>query len=272
MLIKQLYLPTLKINYLNFFLRFISKIIILIFFIDKNSRFSNTFQQILSTYQKINFRNKDYFFKDGHERLFWRHTTQFNEEIGLCNWIDTFNKKDIFCDIGSNIGMFTIYAAKKNILTYSIEPHPSNLDLLHWNIFLNKVSNKVTVMPFALFSKTGHGKFYVRDLTPGVAKNFIGKSKKSKLNFNYLFFNFDEIIKKNKIKFPTKVKIDVDGNELEILYGMENALKVIDEIYIEMYESGRKRSYYHQIINYLKKKKFLIKEKIHENYIFKKKY
>ena len=270
MLIKQLYLPLLKIDFKFLIFRLISKIIIFIFFIDKNSRFSNSFQQILSTAQKINFRNKEYFFKDGHERLYWRHTTQFKEEVGLCNWIDTFNKKDIFCDIGSNVGMFTIYAAKKKIFTYSVEPHPSNLDKLHWNIFFNNVSNFVIVMPIALFSKNGCDKFCIRDLTPGVAKNFLGKSKNYKINFKYLFFSFDEIIKKSKIKFPNKVKIDVDGNELEILYGMKNALKIIDEIYIEMYASGKKRSDYNKIINLLKKNKFEVKKKFEENYIFKK--
>ena len=40
----------------------------------------------------------------------------FHNEINLCNWIDTFKKKDIFCDIGSNVGMFSIYAAKKNMI------------------------------------------------------------------------------------------------------------------------------------------------------------
>ena len=270
MLLKQLYIPIFKINFKFLIFRLISKIIIFIFFIDKNYRFSNSFQQILSTAQKINFRNKVYSFKDGNERLYWRHTTQFKEEIGLCNWIDTFNKKDIFCDIGSNVGMFTIYAAKKKILTYSIEPHPSNLDKLHWNIFLNNVSNFVIVMPITLFNKNGCANFCFRDLTSGVAKNFLGKSKNSKINFKYLFFNFDEIIKKSKIKFPNKVKIDVDGNELEILYGMKNTLKIIDEIYIEMYTFKKKNSNYNKIINFLKKNKFEVTKKFEENYIFKK--
>ena len=87
--------------------------IIKFFFIDKISKFSNSFQQTLQTTYKLKFRGKNYFFKDGNERLLWRYKTQFYAENNLCNWIDTFKKNDVFYDIGSNVGMFTIYAAKK---------------------------------------------------------------------------------------------------------------------------------------------------------------
>ena len=113
MLIKQLYKPNLKIKKINFFFRFISLVIVKFFFIDKISIFSNSFQQTLQTSYKLKFRGKNYFFKDGNERLLWRYKTQFYAENNLCNWIDTFKKNDVFYDIGSNVGMFTIYAAKK---------------------------------------------------------------------------------------------------------------------------------------------------------------
>ena len=128
MLIKQLYKPNIKINKINYFFRSISKFIITFFLIDKIKRFSNSFQQTLNTYLKINFRNKIYYFKDGHERLYWRYKTQFYEEKELCDWIDTFEKKDIFCDIGSNVGMFSVYAAKKKILTRG------NSTLVFWSV------------------------------------------------------------------------------------------------------------------------------------------
>ena len=77
--------------------------------------------------------------------------------------------------------MFTIYAAEK--YSYLFDRATSQLRFVTLGYFLNKVSNKVTGMPFALFSKTGHGKFYVKS-NSGVAKNFIGK--KSKLNLIFI--------------------------------------------------------------------------------------
>lgn len=274
MLLKQLYKPDQKICKTNFFFRFISKLIISIFLINKIKRFSNSFQQILKTYLEIKFRNKSYYFKDGHERLYWRYKTQFFEEKELCNWIDTFKKKDIFCDIGSNVGMFSIYAAKKNVLTYSIEPHPSNLDYLYWNIYLNNLMKKIIVFPLALNKNSKLTNFMIRDLTPGVAKNYLEENIKNskKINFKFLSFSFDEIIKNYNLKYPTKIKLDVDGNEFEILKGMNLCLNYVDEIYIEMMQDKKNYLNNKKIINFLKKRNFFINEKYKENYLFKKKY
>jgi FkbM family methyltransferase len=272
MLIKQQYNPTIKINKINFLFRIFSLIIIKIFFIDKIKRFSNSFQQLLITKIKIIYKNKIFFFRDGHERLFWRYNTQFVEEKKLCDWIDTFAKKDIFLDVGSNVGMFAVYAASKNILTYAVEPHPSNLDYLYWNIYLNNLNNKILVFPLALSNNEKIEKFYCRDLTPGVAENQILPIKNiSKINFLFSTITFDKVIELYKLKTPNKIKIDVDGIEFQVLMGMTKTLNLVDEIYIEMLSKKKKNKSYYKIVKLLKKYKFYIKEKNSENYIFKKK-
>jgi FkbM family methyltransferase len=273
MLIKQQYNPTIKISKINFFFRVLSLLIIKIFFIDKIKKFSNSFQQLLITKIKIIYKNKIFFFRDGHERLFWRYTTQFIEEKKLCDWIDTFQKKDIFLDIGSNVGMFSIYAASKDILTYAVEPHPSNLEYLYWNIYLNNLNKKVLVFPNALGNQEKVGKFSCRDLTPGVAQNQILSVKQhSKINFLCPIISFDKIIEIYKLKKPNKVKIDVDGVEFQILKGMSKTLNRVDEIYIEMLSEKKKNKSYYKILKLLKKYDFHIKNKHSENYIFKKKH
>ena len=273
MLIKQQYNPTIKISKINFFFRALSLLIIKIFFIDKIKKFSNSFQQLLITKIKIRYKNKIYFFRDGHERLFWRYTTQFIEEKKLCDWIDTFQKRDIFLDIGSNVGMFSIYAASKDILTYAVEPHPSNLKYLYWNIYLNNLNKKVLVFPNALGNQEKVEKFSCRDLTPGVAKNQILSVKQhSKINFLCPIIPLDKIIEIYKLKKPNKVKIDVDGYEFQILKGMSKTLNRVDEIYIEMLSGNKKNKSYYKILKLLKKYDFHIKNNHSENYIFKKKH
>jgi hypothetical protein len=251
MLIKQQYNPTIKINKINFFFRVLSLLIIKIFFIDKIKKFSNSFQQLLITKIKIRYKNKIYFFRDGHERLFWRYTTQFIEEKKLCDWIDTFQKKDIFLDIGSNVGMFSIYAASKDILTYAVEPHPSNLEYLYWNIYLNNLNKKVLVFSNALGNQEKVEKFTCRDLTPGVAQNQILSVKQhSKINFLYPIISFDKIVEIYKLKKPNKIKIDVDGAEFQILEGMLKTLNQVDEIYIEMFSEKKKTNLITKYLNY----------------------
>ena len=251
MLIKQQYNPTIKINKINFFFRVLSLLIIKIFFIDKIKKFSNSFQQLLITKIKIRYKNKIYFFRDGHERLFWRYTTQFIEEKKLCDWIDTFQKKDIFLDIGSYVGMFSIYAASKDILTYAVEPHPSNLEYLYWNIYLNNLNKKVLVFSNALGNQEKVEKFTCRDLTPGVAQNQILSVKQhSKINFLYPIISFDKIVEIYKLKKPNKIKIDVDGAEFQILEGMLKTLNQVDEIYIEMFSEKKKTNLITKYLNY----------------------
>jgi len=272
MLLKQLYNPTIKINKINYYLRFVSIVIIKILFLDKIKIFSNCFQQQLNTYLVINYNKKKYFFKDGNERLYWRYRTQFQEENKLCEWIDTFKKDDIFCDVGSNVGMFTIYAAKKNIMTYSFEPHPANLDKLYYNVFLNNINKNVLILPFALSNKSKKETFIFRDLTAGCAKNYLGPNIKNTINFKYLSTSMDNIFEQYKIKYPNKIKIDVDGNELDILKGMSKILKVCDEIYIELTNSNNKDDYFNnKIYKFLIKKNFFLHDFYNQNFLFKKK-
>ena len=271
MLINQQYNPEIKIPKINILFRILSLLIIKIFFLDKIPKLSNSFQQLLITKIKIKYKNKTFFFKDGHERLFWRYTTQFIEEKKLCNWIDTFQKKDIFLDIGANVGMFAVYAASKNIFTYAVEPHSSNLDYLYWNIYLNKLSNKILVFPNILGNKEKIENFYYRDLTPGVAENKIkANAKSSKIKFLYPAITFDKCIELYKLKMPNKIKIDVDGGEFEILKGMKKILNHANELYIEMINGKKKNKDYYKIIRLLKKYNFNISDKCLTNYIFKK--
>ena len=268
MLIKQLYNPVLKINKINFFFRFISTLIIKFFFIDKISVFSNSFQQTLNTYITKKYRGQNYYFKDGNERLLWRYKTQFNVESELCNWIDTFTKKDIFYDIGSNVGMFTIYSAKKKILTYSFEPHPSNVKILYWNIFLNNLMNYVIVLPIALYNKKSLLNFELRDLNGGVAKNTL--TEKKKISINTLSYDLDSLIDERGLRKPTKLKLDVDGNEMKILKGMKKNLVNVREIYIELLVGKKKNKDYSKILSFLKKNNFKIFKVFNENYLFRK--
>ena len=55
------------------------------------------------------------------------------KEVEVRNYIkDIMSDKDIFFDIGANIGVFSVYAAKihPNAEIYSFEPEYSNLNLL----------------------------------------------------------------------------------------------------------------------------------------------
>ena len=82
----------------------------------------------------------------------------YTKEPGTLEWIDNFkiNNKIIFWDIGSNIGLFAIYASlkHKNIKVYSFEPSTSNLRTLSRNISINNLQEKIIINQFPLTLKS----------------------------------------------------------------------------------------------------------------------
>lgn len=238
-IIPQLYKPKLKIAKRIYFYRKLARIIIKIFLLDKIKFFSNIFQQLLQTVVKINLNGEKLVFKDGNERLYLFYKTQFIVEKDLANWIFGFKKKDIFYDIGANIGMFSILSSKKGINTYAFECLSANLNTLNYNILLNNCNKNITIIPNPLNIKEKKIIFSQRDLTASAAKSYVinnTKQKLSQLEYYTLSFSLDKICKIFNLPFPNKLKIDVDGLELEILKGSKKTLRFCDEIMIEMYE------------------------------------
>jgi FkbM family methyltransferase len=78
------------------------------------------------------------------------------KEPETLDWIDSFEEKSVFWDIGANVGIFSIYAAKKkacNVVAF--EPSVFNLEALARNIFINDLVDIVSIFPLPLFNHAG---------------------------------------------------------------------------------------------------------------------
>lgn len=162
-------------------------------------------------------------------------------------FLDNFLKEnDIFFDIGANVGVFTLYAAKKyeKIKIYSFEPEVSNLALLKENIFENNVTEKVITYGTAISDFTGLSKLHTQDLTTGSAlhtENTEDIKKSDEGNRPILWsegvhaVTLDYFCDELNI-IPNVIKIDTDGNEKKILMGAKKILKnpSLKAIIIEM--------------------------------------
>ena len=73
-------------------------------------------------------------------------------------------------------------------MTYSFEPHPSNVEILYWNIFLNNLKKYIIVIPIALYDKNLLLNFDLRDLF------YIKKKKTKNLSFFTLSY-LDSLIR-----------------------------------------------------------------------------
>lgn len=166
----------------------------------------------------------------------YRVSTLLIKEEGTVRWIDeSVNPGDVFYDIGANIGLYTVVAAARVLETgrvYSFEPHLPNAQRLLENIRLNGFESRTKVISSPLSDREGFEDFNYYDWTIGSSRSQLGKTLDEYGHpFNpvcrelKIVTTIDHLVSSGAIKPAAHVKIDVDGNELLILKGMQSLLK-----------------------------------------------
>ena len=73
-----------------------------------------------------------------NQNTVWRVQTLFSKEPATINWLNRMDERTILIDVGANVGMYSIYAAKlKNAHVYAFEPESQNYSTLIKNIISN---------------------------------------------------------------------------------------------------------------------------------------
>ena len=197
----------------------------------------------------------------------YRVNTFHTKEPETLEWIDKFKKKTTFWDIGANIGLYSCYAAKKNLCkVYAFEPSIFNLEWLGRNIFLNNLVEKIVVIPIPLteiisqntlnFSSTEWSGALT---TFGQSYGYDGKDLKKVFEFSTVSMSMNDLKNLLKISQPDYIKIDVDGIEHLILQGGEKVLLNTKELLIEVNERFEQQK--NKCVKYLKELGFTLKEK-----------
>lgn len=169
---------------------------------------------------------------------------EFNDKLFLLHFL---RENDTFCDIGANVGVYTILAsAEVGSKTISIEPIPSTFDLLKFNILINQINDKVILLNIGLGAIDSEIAFTENlDTANHVATSFEIENKNViKIPVKTL----DEITKND---IPSILKIDVEGYETEVLNGANNLLKnpILKAIIIELNGAGQRYGYDESLIH-----------------------
>jgi FkbM family methyltransferase len=163
----------------------------------------------------------------------YRSESLFTKEPETILWIDDcFANKEVFYDIGANIGIYTLFArARKGVSVYAFEPFLKNYCRLTDNIRLNGYTEDVTPLCVALSDQCGVSRFYSFDLRSGASGGQINEPvSETNERFdiadvaNVVTLSIDALVRDFGLAAPNHVKIDVDGNEGKILAGMEETL------------------------------------------------
>jgi FkbM family methyltransferase len=166
------------------------------------------------------------------KKTIYRYKTLYLKEPDTIRWLDEIPDGSHLWDIGANIGLYTIYAAiARGKSVTAFEPGAANYFVLNRNIELNNLSELVQAQCIAFSDKTEIGSFNMGTTIPGGAQSTFNDDKGDtgeiiEINFRQgmVGFSIDDYIDLFKPKFPTHIKMDVDGLEHKIVAGMSKTL------------------------------------------------
>ena len=146
---------------------------------------------------------------------------------------------DICVDVGAHIGTYTIPIARmvgSNGFVLAIEPSPVK-DILSINVKINGLQDRVTIIDKAVHSKRELFDLYYNPSRTGwsfLVKDQLERSTTlCKIKVEAL--PLDEILKESGIanRRIKLLKIDVEGNEVEVLRGAQHTLENTDYVIFE---------------------------------------
>jgi FkbM family methyltransferase len=171
---------------------------------------------------------------DGHELRFvcpnrltrWRVDTLATKEPETLSWIRSFAPGAVMWDVGANIGLYSLYAARaRGCRVMAFEPVPANFALLAKNVEINGLEETVSALPIALGNSTRLDMLHMPDTDPGGAFAMFGaRNSTAAVKLACLGFSMDRFIADFAPPFPEHIKIDVDGSEEDIVSGAERTL------------------------------------------------
>lgn len=224
----------------------VSRSLIQLFGLNKASKISSTFVEKLVPLYKVDYKGTTYVFECPSEFTLWRAETFLTKEPETLEWIDTFGKGDILFDIGANIGLYSIYAAKKGNRVVAFEPESQNYALINKNFYLNQIAENAMCLNIALADSDTLDYLYIPQFIAGGALNNFGEAKDwqhkefvPSFKQGVLAFSLDSFLRQYPQHFPNHIKVDVDGIEAKIIRGAEQTLrdKRVKSVLIEINEA-----------------------------------
>jgi FkbM family methyltransferase len=197
----------------------------------------------------------------------WRARTFSTKEPETLEWIDAMPEGSVLWDVGANVGLYAVYAAKRrNCQVWAFEPSVFNLELLARNVFLNGMASRVCIVPLALSDRLSASRMSMTSTDWGGALSTFGQNFgwdgeliQQVFEFRTLGLSMDGAMQGLAIPQPDYIKMDVDGIEHLILHGGPIVLQNIKGILIEVNDAFEEQAHQCQLL--LTKAGLVLKDK-----------
>ena len=145
-----------------------------------------------------------------------------------------FNNEDIIIDVGSHIGIVSIYISKRfpNVKIYSLEPSFSNFSNLIKNIEINNCKN-IYPLNFGLLDETRFKNLVLSSKTIDHS-SMINTNSLNFIEENCFFISIDNLINLLELKKVSLLKIDCEGAEY-LIFDKFKDYDIIDKLVIEIH-------------------------------------
>lgn len=172
----------------------------------------------------------------------WRVQTIYTKEEDTVAWIRSMASGGVFYDIGANIGLYTMLAAKQGLSVFAFEPESQNFAVLIRNLAMNKLTKSQAVaFPFCISDEQRIDTLRLSSLIAGGSchsfasnENFKRMEKEWSYEQGSVSFTLDALVHECGMPQPTHIKVDVDGFEDKVLRGAPRVLSRTQSILVEM--------------------------------------
>lgn len=169
-----------------------------------------------------------------------RAVSALRQQPATIEWIDSFSLGSVFWDVGANVGVYALYAARRgDAKVVAFEPAAVNFFLLAANCEANGLDAQVGCLLIGLGSEKSIGHMAVSQFVPAESFRFRGTSVPRHLTQQAaLILSMDQVVEEYGAACPNYIKIDVPALTEAILIGGARLLRrpEVRELHVEMRE------------------------------------
>jgi FkbM family methyltransferase len=193
-------------------------------------RFRHLYHRILQPIKTVSFN------LDNQAAQFWvprpsleLDIVHFTETEQLHNFLALVRQGDVVWDVGANMGVYSMFAGRKVSTlgrVYCFEPERRMRRILTVNRHVNKLGDRLVIVPLALGNATGKGVLYESAVTTGthsMVKRFDDYRSRDKA-IQIEVSRADDLVRRSMLPPPNAIKIDVEGAEYDVCDGLKGLM------------------------------------------------